>query len=99
MAIVSIGDKWSGIAAEKGTSVCWINLIFYEYDSLFQRFREGEFLAKKKGEKYKCEDCGLVVIVEDPCACEPCDIVCCSAPMKPVKIEKAKAKPKAKAKK
>ena len=56
-------------------------------------------MAKKKGEKYKCEECGLVIIVEDPCAYEPCDIVCCSAPMKPVKIEKAKAKPKAEAKK
>ena len=56
-------------------------------------------MAKKKGEKYKCEDCGLVVIVEDPCGCEPCDIVCCSVPMKPVKIEKAKGKPKAKVKK
>jgi hypothetical protein len=56
-------------------------------------------LAKKKGEKYKCEECGLVVLVEDPCACEPCDIVCCNVPMKPVKEKKAKAKPKAKAKK
>ena len=56
-------------------------------------------MAKKKGEKYKCEECGLVVLVEDPCVCEPCDIVCCSVPMKPVKEEKAKVKPKAKAKK
>jgi hypothetical protein len=75
------------------------NFISDECDILFQRFREGEFLAKKKGEKYKCEECGLVVLVEDPCACEPCDIVCCHVPMKPVKEEKAKPKPKAKAKK
>ena len=62
---------------------------------------EGEFLAKKKGEKYKCENCGLIVVVEDPCACEPCELLCCSVPMKPVKVEKAKAKakPKPKAKK
>jgi hypothetical protein len=55
----------------------------------------------KKGEKYKCENCGLVVLVEDPCACEPCELVCCSVPMTPVKAKaKAKAKPaKAKAKK
>jgi hypothetical protein len=43
-------------------------------------------LAKKKGEKYACEDCGLVVLVEDPCECdETCELVCCGAPMKPVK--------------
>jgi hypothetical protein len=57
-----------------------------------------KFLAKKKGEKYKCDECGLVVLVEDPCGCETCDIVCCSAPMKQIKEEKAKEKPKAAAK-
>jgi hypothetical protein len=58
---------------------------------------EDRFLASKKGEKYKCEECGLVVVVEDACGCDACDIVCCSAPMKPVKAA-AKAKPKSKAK-
>jgi hypothetical protein len=68
--------------------------------SLHDSFEEGDFLAKKKGEKYKCEECGLVVLVENPCTCETCDIVCCSTPMKPVKEEKAaaKTKPKPKAK-
>jgi hypothetical protein len=51
-------------------------------------------LANKKGEKYNCEECGLVISVEDPCGCEPCEIVCCGEPMKPVK-EPQKAKPKA----
>jgi hypothetical protein len=51
------------------------------------------FLVKKKGEKYKCEDCGLVVLVEDPCGCEACEIVCCSEPMKPLKVAKAKSSP------
>ncbi len=78
--------------------VHWINFISYKRDSLFSVLGKVNFLAKKKGEKYKCEECGLVVIVEDPCACEPCDIVCCSAPMKAVKVEKAKTKPKPKAK-
>jgi hypothetical protein len=54
-------------------------------------------LAKKKGEKYKCEDCGLVILVEDTCGCDDCDIVCCGAPMKQVKEEKPKPKPKVKA--
>ncbi len=61
---------------------------------------EDEFLATKKGEKYKCEQCGLVVLVEDACGCQTCDLVCCSAPMKPLKAaEKAKPKPKPKPKK
>ena len=59
------------------------------------------FLAKKKGEEYKCDECGLVVMVENPCECEEtCELVCCEEPMKPVKAgaktaaSKAPAKPK-----
>jgi hypothetical protein len=58
-------------------------------------------LASKKGEKYQCDECGLVVVVEDPCGCEEVELICCEAPMKPVKATakaKPKAKPKAKAK-
>jgi hypothetical protein len=55
-------------------------------------------LVKKKGERYKCDDCGLVVLVEDPCGCETCELVCCGKPMKPAKEAKAKSQP-AKAKK
>jgi hypothetical protein len=51
-------------------------------------------LASKKGDKYKCEDCGLVLLVEEPCGCEPVEIVCCGKPMKPV-MKTQKAKPKA----
>jgi hypothetical protein len=56
-----------------------------------------KLLASKKGEKYKCEECGLVVVVEDPCGCESVELMCCEAQMSPVK-EAAKAKPKAKSK-
>ena len=53
----------------------------------------------KKGEKYKCEECGLIVVVEDPCGCETIELICCEAPMKPVKAasktKKAKAAKKA----
>ncbi len=45
----------------------------------------------KKGERYECGTCGLVMLVEDPCSCEPCNVVCCEAPMK-----KAVTKPKVK---
>jgi hypothetical protein len=58
-----------------------------------------KFLAKKKGEKYKCDECGLVVLVENPCGCEDCDIICCGAPLKQVKEEKPKPKVKPKPKK
>jgi hypothetical protein len=43
----------------------------------------------KKGEKYKCEKCGLAVVVDEACGCTECDLICCEVPMKPVK---AKAK-------
>ncbi len=42
-------------------------------------------LAKKKGERYECEECGMIVVVEDECGCDECDIVCCETPMKKVK--------------
>jgi hypothetical protein len=39
-------------------------------------------MAKKKGERYKCEQCGLVVVVDDPCGCEPtCELMCCGEMM------------------
>jgi hypothetical protein len=49
-------------------------------------------MAKKKGEKYKCEECSLIVVVDDPCGCSECDLICCGVPMKPVKKTKPKAK-------
>ena len=64
---------------------------------------EVEFMAKKKGEKYECPECGLVVVIEDDgCVCEECDVVCCDVPMELVKEKPKKAaakKPKAQAKK
>jgi len=54
----------------------------------------------KKGDKYKCEECGMVVVVDDACSCASCDLICCDTPMKPVEKTvpeaKAKAKPKPK---
>jgi hypothetical protein len=55
-------------------------------------------LAKKKGEAYKCDECGLVVVVENPCECdESCELVCCQEPMKPAKAATKNAAPKASA--
>lgn len=54
----------------------------------------------QKGAKYKCEECGIVVVVDEPCGCEPCDSLCCGVPMAEVKPkEKGKTKAKAKPKK
>jgi hypothetical protein len=37
----------------------------------------------KKGTKYSCKVCGLVVAVDTACGCaEACDIFCCEKPMK-----------------
>ena len=41
-------------------------------------------MVAKKGEKYKCEECGLVVLVDEDCGCAVCDIVCCDVPMKKI---------------
>jgi hypothetical protein len=50
-------------------------------------------LVKKKGEKYECEECGLVVLVENPCECdESCELVCCGEPMKQAKPKETKEK-------
>ena len=39
-------------------------------------------MVSNKGEKYKCEECGLVIVVEEPCNCDECAIICCQQPMK-----------------
>jgi hypothetical protein len=44
----------------------------------------------KKGSKYKCEECGLVVVVENACGCAACDLICCGVPMKEVKSKAKK---------
>lgn len=55
-------------------------------------------MVKKKGEQYKCDECGLIVVVEDPCGCEACELVCCEQPMKPVKTAARTAASKTSAK-
>jgi hypothetical protein len=46
----------------------------------------------RKGEKYTCEECGVMVTVDEPCGCvTESHFICCGTPMKPVK-PKAKKK-------
>ena len=44
----------------------------------------------KKGAKFKCEECGAVVVVEEACDCVSCDLICCSLPMKEVRSKAKK---------
>jgi len=38
---------------------------------------------KEKKPRMKCELCGMVVVVDEPCGCAACDLICCGQPMKP----------------
>ncbi|MDH7508936.1 MAG: hypothetical protein QHH00_06005 [Methanomassiliicoccales archaeon] len=44
----------------------------------------------KKGDKYKCKECGIVVVVDEECGCTACDLICCGIPMEPVKSKSKK---------
>lgn len=39
-----------------------------------------------KGDRYVCGVCGMAVIVDVPCRCVDCDVICCGQPMKVKKI-------------
>ncbi|NLG12298.1 MAG: hypothetical protein GX554_04660 [Elusimicrobia bacterium] len=43
--------------------------------------RKDKGATMKKGDKYKCEQCGFMITVENPCCCDACDIICCGEPM------------------
>ncbi|MCW3996344.1 MAG: hypothetical protein NWE98_09405 [Candidatus Bathyarchaeota archaeon] len=55
-------------------------------------------MVKKKGEEYRCEECGLVVLVSNPCECESCELICCEEPMKPLRTPSKASTAKAPAK-
>jgi hypothetical protein len=39
-------------------------------------------LKVRKGMKYVCDSCGMTLVVEQPCPCDCCDIICCGQDMK-----------------
>ena len=53
----------------------------------------------KKGEYLSCNECGLVVVVDEACGCATAEVICCDEPMAPGKAAANKAKKKAGAKK
>ncbi|MBI5048149.1 MAG: hypothetical protein HZB54_04290 [Deltaproteobacteria bacterium] len=37
----------------------------------------------KKGSKYVCSECGVVLVVDEVCGClEVCDLICCGKQLK-----------------
>jgi hypothetical protein len=60
--------------------------------------KEEHIMAKaKKGDYMSCNECGLVLVVDEACGCAEADVICCDAPMKKGKAAAAKIKTKAKA--
>lgn len=53
----------------------------------------------KKGDYLSCNECGLVVTVDEACGCATADIICCDTPMVPGKAAANRIKKKAAAKK
>jgi hypothetical protein len=42
----------------------------------------GDIVANKKGDRFECKECGLVVLVENHCCCDAsCKITCCGKPL------------------
>jgi len=39
-------------------------------------------MVAKKGEKYKCSECGMVITVDKDCVCKVCNIMCCGKSLK-----------------
>lgn len=42
----------------------------------------GDKKMATKGEKYKCEKCGLVMVADSDCSCAVCDLICFDEPLK-----------------
>lgn len=40
-----------------------------------------KIVKAKKAAKYTCNECGVVLSVDNPCSCAPCDLTCCGQAM------------------
>ena len=56
-------------------------------------------LVAKKGDRFKCNVCGVVCVVDEICGCTTCDLICCEEPMKKTGKKKTAVKKKATKKK
>jgi hypothetical protein len=69
-------------------------------DRLCSKLKEEVSMAKaKKGDYLSCNECGLVVTIDEACGCATADIICCGEPMAPGKAAANKIKKAAAAKK
>jgi len=48
----------------------------------------------KKGELLSCQECGLILVVDEACGCAVGEIICCEVPMKKGKLAAGKARKK-----
>lgn len=44
--------------------------------------KTGSKSKMKKKTRYTCAKCGVVLSVDNPCLCDPCDLECCGEAMK-----------------
>ena len=51
----------------------------------------------KQGDYFSCAECGLVIVVDEPCGCSMTELICCEALMDKGKLAANKAKKKAQA--
>ena len=49
-----------------------------------------------KGDRYKCDACGVVCVVDEICGCAECDLICCGQPMKKTGKKLVKKEPQKK---
>jgi hypothetical protein len=49
------------------------------------RGARGKKSKVNRGDKFYCNECGLVVTVDEACGCAACDIICCGTEMQPTK--------------
>ena len=68
-----------GISGIEGTVIPG-NPVFTENMKTVKR-RKTSMAKAKRGDKFGCAECGLVVVVDEACGCATADIVCCGEPM------------------
>ena len=54
----------------------------------------GDEALVKRGDKFRCMDCGIIIEISELCDCEMCDLICCDLPMVFVKEEEPRKKAK-----
>ena len=48
------------------------------------------------GDRYTCDVCGVVCVIDEICGCAECDLICCGEPMRKTRKKPAKRRSKKK---